>query len=66
MAHSESPSLRAILEESPSEDDLALSEGESFNFPFPRACNTVTSAIPIATKPPPKETPAFQTIPAAL
>jgi hypothetical protein len=34
MARSGSPSLHAILEESPSEDDLASSEGESVGFPI--------------------------------
>jgi hypothetical protein len=62
MARSGSPSLHAILKELPSEDDSALSEGESSSFPVTRACSTVTSAIPIATMPPPKETPVFQTI----
>jgi hypothetical protein len=47
MAHSGSPSLHAILEESPNEDDLASSEGESSSFPIPRACNVVTSATPL-------------------
>jgi hypothetical protein len=35
MASSGSPSLHAIQEESPSEDDLASSDGESFGFPVP-------------------------------
>jgi hypothetical protein len=63
MTHSGSPSLHAILKESPSEDDLASSEGESSGSPVPRACNTVISAIPIATMLPPEETPMPQTIP---
>jgi hypothetical protein len=58
-----SPSLHAILEELPNEDDLASSEGESSNFPIPMACNIVTSVAPVATTPPPKETPSLQTIP---
>jgi hypothetical protein len=64
MAHSGSPSLHAILKESPSEDDSTLINGESSDFPIPRECNMVTSAIPIATMPPPEETPTLQTIPA--
>jgi hypothetical protein len=64
MAHNRSPSLHAILEELPSKDDSASSEGESFDFPIPWACNAVTSAIPIVTMPPPDETPVLQTIPA--
>jgi hypothetical protein len=64
MARSGSPSLHAILEESLSEDDLASSKGESFGFFVLRACNMVTSAIPIATMPLPEETPMLQTIPA--
>jgi hypothetical protein len=52
MASSGSPSLHAILEESPSEDDLL------------RACNVVISIIPIATTLPSEETSAPQTIPA--
>jgi hypothetical protein len=63
MARSGLPSLHAILEESPSEDDLASNEGESSDFPIPRACNVVTSAMPIATTSSPEETPVFQTIP---
>jgi hypothetical protein len=62
MARSGSPSLYAILEESPSEDDSALREGESSGFPIPRKCNMMTSAIPIVTMPPLEETPTFQTI----
>jgi hypothetical protein len=41
MTHSVSPSLHNILEESPSKDNLALSEGESYGSPLLRACNTV-------------------------
>jgi hypothetical protein len=44
MTHSESPLLHAILEESPSEDDMTSSEGESFGSPLLRVCSTV---IPI-------------------
>jgi hypothetical protein len=54
MARSESPSLHAILEELPNEDDSTSSDGESSSFPIPRECNVVTSAIPIATTPPPQ------------
>jgi hypothetical protein len=63
MAHSGSPSLHAILYESPSTDDLALSEGESSGSPLMRVCNTVMPTIPIMTTLPPKETPVLQTIP---
>jgi hypothetical protein len=62
MAHSGSPSLHAILEESPSEDDSASSEGESSGLPLPRACNTVMSTISIVIMPPPEETPVLQTV----
>jgi hypothetical protein len=41
-----------------------LINGESSDFPIPRECNMVTSAIPIATMPPPEETLTLQTIPA--
>jgi hypothetical protein len=66
MAHNRSPSLHVILEESPSEDDLASSEGESSDSPIPMACNMVTSATPITSTPQPKETSVHQTIPAVL
>jgi hypothetical protein len=61
-AHSGSPSLLAILEKSPSKDNLASSEGESSGFPVPRACNAVISTVPIVTMPPPEETLMPQTI----
>jgi hypothetical protein len=51
MASSRSPSLHAILEASPSEDDLL------------RACNAMISVIPIVTTLPSEETSAPQTIP---
>jgi hypothetical protein len=38
--------MNAILEESPSKDDLALSEGESFGSPLRRVCNTMIPATP--------------------
>jgi hypothetical protein len=63
MANSGSPSLHAILEESPSEDDSALRDGESSGFPIPWECNAVTSVIAIVTMPPPEETPMLQTMP---
>jgi hypothetical protein len=63
MAHSASPSLHAILYESPSTDDLASSEGESSGSPLMRVCNTVMSTVPIMTTLPPKETLVLQTIP---
>jgi hypothetical protein len=56
MARSGSPSLHAILEESPNEDDSTSSEGESSSSPIPRVCNVVTSAIPIVTTPSLEET----------
>jgi hypothetical protein len=46
MTRSGSPSLHAILEEPPSQDDSALSEGESSNSPLLRACNMMILAIP--------------------
>jgi hypothetical protein len=58
MTHSGTPSLHAILEESPSEDDSSLSK-ESSNSPLPSMCNKVTSAAPIMTMPPLEETPVF-------
>jgi hypothetical protein len=63
MARNGSPSLHAILEESPSEDNSTSSEGESSAFPVPRICNAVISAIPIATTLRLEETSAPQTIP---
>jgi hypothetical protein len=63
MAHSGSPSLHAILEESPSEDDSTSSEGESFGSPIPMVCTVVTYATPIVTTLLPEETLAHQTIP---
>jgi hypothetical protein len=63
MTHSGSPSLHAIPEESPNEDDSASSEGEIFVSPLPTACNMVTSVVPIATMPPPEVTPSFQILP---
>jgi hypothetical protein len=66
MAHSWSPSMHAILEESLSEDHSASSVGESSSFPVPRACNVVMYAIPIATTPPSEETPMLQNIPTVL
>jgi hypothetical protein len=62
MARSRSLSLHAVLKESPSEDNSVSIEGESYDFPVPRACNVVTSAIPIMTTPPPEETPTLQTV----
>jgi hypothetical protein len=46
MTRSRSPSLHAILEESPSEDYLALSEGESSGSPLPRVCNMMIPCTP--------------------
>jgi hypothetical protein len=63
MVRSGSPSLHAILKESTSEDDSALSDGGNSGFPIPQDCNVVTSVIPIMTTPPPEATPAFQTTP---
>jgi hypothetical protein len=64
MAHSGLPSLHAIFEESPKDDDLASSDGGSSSFPISWECNVVASAIPIATMPPLEETPMLQTTPA--
>jgi hypothetical protein len=58
--------MHAILEESPSEANSILSEGESSNSPLPRPCNTVMYATPIATTPQSEETPTFQTAPTRL
>jgi hypothetical protein len=58
MAHSESPSLHAILKESPNEDDSALSDGESFDSPLLRVYNTM---IPVTPSQLPEETPTFLT-----
>jgi hypothetical protein len=63
MVHSGSPSLFAILEESGSEDNLALSDLGGSYFPIPQDCNEVTPVIPIATTPPPEGTPVLQTTP---
>jgi hypothetical protein len=59
MAHSGSPSLHAILEESPSEGDSASNDGESSDFPIPQECNVVASAFPIATTPLSEEAPTL-------
>jgi hypothetical protein len=64
MDHNRSLSLHAILEESLSEHDSASSEEESSDFPIPKVCNAVISAIPIARTPPPEETPTPQIVPA--
>jgi hypothetical protein len=55
MAHSGSPSLHAILEESPS-------EGQSSGSPLLRACNAVISTIPITITPLLEEPPVPQTM----
>jgi hypothetical protein len=64
MACSGSPSLHAILEESPNEDDSASSEGKSSGYPLPKVCNAVISTNPITTTPPPEQALTPQTIPA--
>jgi hypothetical protein len=66
MTYNGSPSVDGILEESPSEDDSISSEGESFDSPLLRACNTMMYAIPITITPLPEETPTFQTLPVRL
>jgi hypothetical protein len=66
MTHNRLPSLHAILKESPNDNDSASSEGESSGSPLPRACNTVTYVVPVATMSPPEETPVFQTLPTRL
>jgi hypothetical protein len=55
--------LHAILEESPSEDDSASSEGESSGSPLLRVCNTMIPITPLTTTLPTEETPMFQTTP---
>jgi hypothetical protein len=62
MTHNGAPLQHAILEESPSKDDLASSEGERSGSPLLRTCNTVIFAVPIATMLPPEETLVFQTL----
>jgi hypothetical protein len=57
MAHSGSPSLHAILEESTGEDDSSSSEGRSSSFPISRDYNVVTPTITIATMPLPEGPP---------
>jgi hypothetical protein len=59
MTYSGSPSLHAILEESPSEDNLSSSEGESSGSPLLRLCNMMMQISPITTTPPPVETLMF-------
>jgi hypothetical protein len=66
MAHNESPSLHAILEESVGEDDSTSSEGGSFGFPISQDCHVVISVVPIATTPPPEGTPTSLSIPMVL
>jgi hypothetical protein len=63
MAHSGSPSLYTIIEESTGKDDSASSQGGSSSFPISQGCNVVTPIIPITTTPPPKGPPAPLTIP---
>jgi hypothetical protein len=60
MTSSQSPSLHAILEELPSEDDSASSEGESYGSPLLRACSTVIPVRARTPTPPPEVTPASQ------
>jgi hypothetical protein len=62
MVHSGSPSLHTILEESSHEGDAASGGEGSFRFLDPRWCNMVTPTVPIATTPPPKNTPTLLTI----
>jgi hypothetical protein len=62
MARSGSPSLHAILKESPSEDDSTSSKGESSGFPLWRACNAMISVDPILNTSTPEEILAPQTI----
>jgi hypothetical protein len=63
MAHSGSPSLYDILQESTGEVDSASSKGGSSSFPISQGCNVVTPIIPIATTLPSEGTPAPLTIP---
>jgi hypothetical protein len=52
--------LHAILEESPSEDDLASNEEESSGYPLLRVCNTMIPVTPLTTTPLTELTPMFQ------
>jgi hypothetical protein len=63
MAHSGSPSLHAILEESSTKDHSASSNGVSSGFPIPRDCNMATPTFPITTMTLSEETTVLQTIP---
>jgi hypothetical protein len=62
MTHSESPSLHVILEELPSQEDLALSEGESYSSPLLNACSTVIPVRACTPTPLPEVTPASQAV----
>jgi hypothetical protein len=62
MAHSGSPSLHTILEESTDNGDTASSRGGSFGLPISRGCNVVTLTVPIVTTPPLEDTPVPLTI----
>jgi hypothetical protein len=66
MTHSELPSWHAIIEESPSEDDSALSEGESYCSLLLRACRIVIPARARTPTPPLEVTSASQAAAARL
>jgi hypothetical protein len=57
IAHSGSPSLLPILEDSTDEGDTASSGGISSSFPVSRECNLVTPFAPITTATPSEATP---------
>jgi hypothetical protein len=63
MIHNGSPSLHAIVEELPREDDSTSSHRGSSGFHIPQNWNVVTSVIPIAATPPPEPNLTYQTIP---
>jgi hypothetical protein len=52
MTHTGSPSLHHIHEESSSEDDSTLSEGDNSGSPLLRVCNTMKPISPLNTTPP--------------
>jgi hypothetical protein len=66
MAHSGSPSLHTIFEESADEDDTTSSGGGSSGFSISRGCNVVTLIVPITRTSPLEGTPTPLTIPTVL
>jgi hypothetical protein len=66
MAHSGSPALHTILEDSADEGDTTSSRGRNSGFPISQGCNMVTLYLPITTTPPSEGTPmplAITTVP---